>query len=73
MTLYEESKVWCKDYAKDHKLKYRAQLEDRVHKYFYSLKEAQAFFDSRFKDHKAIIAPKPSKDFIDLEVSYVKI
>lgn len=72
MTLYEESEQWCKDYAKDNHLKYRAQLEEKVHKYFYSLKEAQDFFDNRYKDHKAIITPKPGVDVIDLEVKYIK-
>ena len=72
MTLYEESVFWCDDYAKTHKLTYRCEL-DGNHKYFHSLKEAQDFLDNRFKEHRAIVTPKQGKDYIELDVQYVKI
>ena len=72
MTFYEESTAWCTDYAKNAGLKYRSQLEENVHKYFHSLKEAQKFFDSRYEGKRAIVVPKSGDEFIELEVQYIK-
>ena len=73
MTLYEESKDWCVEYAKTHGLKYKADLGEGCEKYFASKKEAQEFFDTDIPKPytEAHLTYKSDMDFILVEVQYI--
>ena len=70
-SLYNESSSWCEEYAKNHKLRYRAKNE-YGEKYFSTKEEAQEYFNSIIEKPytKATIMCSNDGDFIKVEVQY---